>query len=414
MLERNVLGSVILRNDLLFPLAAIVSPEDFSFSTYRAAFAAMLDLGKHIDCVTVVEAMAQAGVTCQVSESSSWTDLVMPENAKEYARRVKEASLKRRGKAVSERMVAQLSDSTISAQQALKTAQDAILDLMAGTVDHPTVGAYQVANETLVQISDRRKRGETVTGLRFGMDALDEFTGGLNQGEFAIIAARPSVGKTSLAVQSVKANAETWHPVFVFSAEMTRTQFFSRMLSQVSQVPSYKIRRPYLLSDEQEKQLGACATEIASWPWYVADRSNPHISEVVSRAVAEVKRHKCELIVIDHLQKIRGDGNSDTERMSNISASLTQLAKDYAPVIALSQLARPEDHNKAKWPTYMDLRGSGMLEADAHVIVLLHREIDDQKQYTSKGYAIVEKQREGMTGALPVYFNTDFLRFEGA
>jgi replicative DNA helicase len=191
---------------------------------------------------------------------------------------------------------------------------------------------------------------------------------------------------------------------------MTKEQFFSRMLSQVSRIPSFKIRRAWLLTDEEEKQLARSAAEIAGWPWYIADRSNPHITEVVSRAVAAVKHRKCELIALDHIQKFRADGDNETERTSAISAALAQLAKDYAPVVALSQLTKPADHSKAKWPTALDLRGSGMLEADAHTIVLLHRDLDQGGQYASKGYAIVEKQREGMTGVLNVHFDTDLLR----
>jgi replicative DNA helicase len=412
--ERNLLGAILLRNDLLFPMASIVEPSDFSLSSHRSAFAAMLEKGGQLDPFTLHDALIKSGDrSLSAVQISEWMSGPVAANAKSYAQHVKESALRRRGIALCERAAEQLRDNGSSVQESLRTAHDGILEVMAGTVEHPTIPAIQVANETLVQISDRRKRGETITGLRMGLDVLDEFTGGLNPGEFAILAARPSIGKTSLAVQATRANAEAWHPVFVFSAEMTRTQFFARMLSQVSGISSFKIRRSYMLTDQQESQLASAAAEIGSWPWYVADRSNPHISEVISRAVTEVKRHKCELIVIDHLQKIRGDGGSDTERMTGISAALTQLAKDYAPVLALSQLARPEDHNKAKWPTMLDLRGSGMLEADAHIVVMLHREIDDQKQYTSTGFAIVEKQREGMTGALPTHFDTDLLRFIG-
>lgn len=395
-------------------MASIVGPDDFSISNHRAAFAAMLERGGQLDPFTLHDALLKSGYrSLSAIQISEWMSSPVAANAKSYAQHVKENALRRRGIALCERATAELRDDGVSVQESLRAAHDGILEVMAGTVEHPTVGAMQVANETLVQISDRRKRGENVTGLRMGLEVLDEFTGGINHGEFAIVAARPSIGKTSLAVQAARVNAEAWHPVFVFSAEMTRTQFFSRMLSQVSGISSFKIRRAYMLTDQQESQLASCAAEVGSWPWYLADRSNPHISEVVSRAVTEVKRHKCELIIIDHLQKIRGDGDNDTARMTAISAALTQLAKDYAPVIALSQLARPEDHNKAKWPTMLDLRGSGMLEADAHIIVMLHREIDDQKQYTSKGYAIVEKQREGMTGALPAHFDSDLLRFIG-
>ena len=412
--ERAVLGSIILSNDLIHPVSAVIEPSDFSTNDYRRAFAAMQELGKGIDPFSLHAKLT--GTNLGLSEISQWTDGVVlyADNAVTHAKRVKEYALRRRGMAVAERTGYQLGDSTVPVEEALRTAQDAILDMIAGTVDHPTYSAYQIANETLVQIAERRKRGDQITGMRFGLACLDEFTGGINSGEFAIIAARPSIGKTSLAVQATRANAEAWHPVFVFSAEMTRTQFFSRLLSQVSGIPNFLIRRPFKLNNADEKKLQDVATQIAEWPWYLADRSNPHVSEVVSRAVTEVKRHKCELIIVDHLQKIRGDGKSATEEMTNISAALTQLAKDYAPVIALSQLARPEDHNKAKWPTMLELRGSGMLEADAHVIIMLHRELDEQKQYTENGYAIVEKQREGMTGALKVRFDTDLLKFMGA
>lgn len=414
-LEKYTLGSICFAPHKLYQAASLLSPEDFTVSAYRTAFSLLLEKGEKLtDVIPLHEALKEAGVhSLTVSDIAGWNDFQFIGDPVEYARKLKQSSLRRQAARVGESLTNTLLDGTGSPQEAITRAHEQLLELMAGNAEHPTHDAFHVANETLNQIHERRKRGDSVSGLRVGLNPLDEFTGGLNAGEFAIIAARPSIGKTSLAVQAVCANADFNRPVFVFSAEMTRQQFFARMLSQVSGVSSYKIRRSHLLSNYEVSEIDDSAAKIAEWPWYVADRSNPHVSEVVARAVTEVKRHKCELIIVDHLQKLRGDGNGATEQMTNISASLTQLAKDYAPVIALSQLARPEDHNKAKWPTMLDLRGSGMLEADAHVVIMLHREIDDQKQYTDKGWAIVEKQREGMTGAIPVQFNTELLKFVG-
>ena len=412
-MERNVLGAIFVQNGVLHTVAPLIDADDFYSTDHAKIFAAMLEMDSGIDPRTVLNAVQRRGqrVSLSAAELSETTLGTLPGSAPRYAAAVREASLRRRAVALCERTTLYFQDPSQSLLDSLKAAHEGFLELVSGSQDHPTLHAFQVADPVLCQIAARRKRDDRMVGLPFGLDVLDETTSGVSKGELVLIAARPGVGKTSLLVQTTRVNAQAGRGVFVFSAEMTKEQFFSRMLSQVSRIPSFKIRRAWLLTDEEEKQLARSAAEIAGWPWYIADRSNPHITEVVSRAVAAVKHRKCELIALDHIQKFRADGDNETERTSAISAALAQLAKDYAPVVALSQLTKPADHSKAKWPTALDLRGSGMLEADAHTIVLLHRDLDQGGQYASKGYAIVEKQREGMTGVLNVHFDTDLLRF---
>ena len=412
-MERNVLGAIFVQNDVLHAVASVLQPNDFCSRDHAKLFALMLEMDNGIDPQTVLNAIRRSGqrIDISIAELSEMTDGVLPGSAERYAAAVKDASTRRQAVALCERTSLYFQDPTKALLASLKTAHEGFLELVSGSQEHPTLHAFQVADPVLCQIAARRKRDDRMVGLPFGLDVLDETTSGVSAGELVLIAARPGVGKTSLLVQTTRANAQAGRGVFVFSAEMTKEQFFSRMLAQISRIPSFKIRRAWLLTDEEEKQLARSAAEIAGWPWWIADRSSPHITEVVSRAVAAVKHHKCELIALDHIQKFRADGDNETERTSAISAALAQLAKDYAPVVALSQLTKPADHSKAKWPTALDLRGSGMLEADAHTIVLLHRELDQGGQYTSKGYAIVEKQREGMTGVLNVHFDTDLLRF---
>jgi replicative DNA helicase len=196
----------------------------------------------------------------------------------------------------------------------------------------------------------------------------------------------------------------------MFSIEMKRDAVLRRIWAHESGISFSKIRNPKRLNDTELARLQQARNEVANWPLFINDMGSVTPEQFLAQARLMVLREHIELVIVDYIQIMQAKGRDDTERMQHIADTLRLFAKDYCPVLALSQLSRPDKKNVNTPPVMTDLKGSSALEQHAQVILMLHRPKKDGKE-TGKDVLIVEKNREGETGVVPVSLHGQFLRY---
>jgi replicative DNA helicase len=267
----------------------------------------------------------------------------------------------------------------------------------------------------LTALSDRR---EMTTGVATHFIKLDDMTAGLQNSDLIILAARPSMGKTALALNiayNVAHNSKV--PVAIFSLEMSKEQLVRRLLSSVGRVDASNIRRAAFLTREQWGDLQMAAGNLLDCPILIDDTPAVSALEVRAKCRRLKRDKKLGLILIDYLQLMRGrsDAASREQEISEISRSLKALAKELeVPVVALSQLNRRVEERPDKRPVLSDLRESGAIEQDADVIIFIYRDEVYKKDSLDKGVAEIKigKQRNGPTGTFKLHFSSQFTRFD--
>lgn len=418
--ERAVLGAMMLDEHAILQAGSMgLKPEHFVLDAHRRVFGAITSLqssGTAVDLITVNNELGrrkEVEAVGGVAYLSSLTDGVPPRsNIEHHVSIIREKASQRSLILACQTAIACAVENTENAAFVLSGLEADLLRIREA--DAPTTNAHVsgFTREYWTDLLTRRERKGDIIGLPIGVLSVDRATGGIIPGDFTVIGARPGVGKTSLAVQSTCENCRQGHPVQWFSLEMKRKQLLNRIAVMESYVPAGLVKFASKLEQDHLNKIEETLGDVHRWPLWVDDSSGLMIDDLVARAVLAVKKHRVELIVVDHTNKIQAKGKSIEERHTNIAVALSRLAKDYAPVIALSQLARPEGHNIRMRPNMTELRGSGMYEAEAHTILLLHRGRDNQNQFTGEDEVIIEKQREGITGIKPVRFSPEFLRYD--
>lgn len=261
----------------------------------------------------------------------------------------------------------------------------------------------------------QRQDSGGLTGLTFGFDQLDRITGGAQDSEMIVIGARPSCGKTSLAFQTVVANAEKGIPVGVFSLEMTAPALNKRAIGTISRV---NVQQRGGWNESQYKLMSAAGSKLAKMPIFIDDRSGLPMSQIKARARRWVKKHKIRLIVIDYLTLIQPRSSRSDNRqaaVAEISTEIKGLAKELKiPVIVLAQLSRDIEKGKERRPMLSDLRESGQIEQDADLVCFLYKEEPDHDPSDNliKVNLLIAKQRNGSLGDIRLMFNKEITRFE--
>jgi replicative DNA helicase len=278
-------------------------------------------------------------------------------------------------------------------------------------------------HETFEIIEKFHERKGSVTGIATGFDRLDSLTSGLQSGEFIVLAARPSMGKTALALNIARNVAmESKYPVGFFSLEMNAQMVGYRMLCSEARLDSHAVRKGEL-KDAEWTKLSTVAGALAEIPIYIDDSSNLSILELRARARRLAAEKRVGLIIIDYLQIMQPppDAESQQQAMATISRQLKGLAKELnVPVMVLSQLSRAvETRGGDKKPQLSDLRDSGAIEQDADVVMFIWRpsqyrvgDEDIEPEEEHKAEVIVAKQRNGPTGKIPLIFNREYARFD--
>ena len=425
--EQSVLGAVFISPETMTSLADELTPDDFYKPANKIVFKTMLALlekGEPIDATTMISALTNQGDISNIGGINYVVELVnstpTSKNVEHYAKLVKE-------KATLRKVIADLSDSLSSAYQGdvsigeiIAKTEKSLLDISnqnAGT------GFRNVADilDTHMQIVETRSQTDGfVTGLSTGFVGLDKITTGLHEGNLIILAARPAMGKTALALNVAKYVATIERkPAVIFSLEMGAEELIERMLASEGMVPAYHLKTGNLSTDEW-KRLMQAQNNLYDAPIFVDDTAGIRISEIRSNARKLAQETGgLGVIIIDYLQLITGaKGENRQQIVSEISRELKILAKDLkAPVIALSQLSRAVEQRQDKRPMLADLRESGSIEQDADIVAFLYRDAYYQKEHADSQEAnnvtelILEKNRHGSLGTVKLYFHKEYTKF---
>lgn len=430
--EQAILGGLMVDNSALDSLVDVLRPEDFYRRDHRLIYEEIAKLiqGSHpADYLTVYESLKTAGVENDVGGLPYLTELVNSSpsaaNIRRYAEIVHDKSILRQLISVGDRIVTNaLAPEGRETRAILDEAEKEVLAINERNSNgqrgfQPLATLVRDVSARVIELYHNSTNNE-VTGVSSGYRNLDNVTAGLQRGDLIIIAGRPSMGKTSFALniaENVGIAQEL--PVAVFSMEMGADQLAQRMISSVGRIDAQKLRKGRL-SDEDWDNFTAALHRLEEKPIFIDDTPGLTITELSSRARRLVNQAgPLGLIVVDYLQLMSGQSRNGqdnrAQELSEISRGLKSLAKELGvPVIALSQLNRSVDSRQDRRPVMSDLRESGAIEQDADVIMFIYRDVVYNKDTPDKNLAeiIVAKQRNGPIGTLRMTFLGGNTRFE--
>jgi len=423
--ERSVLGVILLDNTACNAVVPILKRDDFYLDSHRRIFDQILRLSESnqaIDLVTLAEVLARAGELESVGGAAYLSSLTdgMPRsaNVEYYAKIVKEKALLRKMIHVSNGIMQRCFEGSEDAETLLDKAENDVFQLADDRIQHGFYGIKEIVKdsfETIEKLYDRRTH---ITGVRTGYGDLDRLTSGLQPSELIVLAARPSMGKTALALNIAENVAiHDKQTVAIFSLEMSKESLLMRLLCSQARVDGGKLRSGYLPKTDYGK-LSVALGALAEAPIFIDDTPALTVMDMRAKSRRLKKDHDLALVIVDYLQLMGGGGrfSNRVEEVSSISRGLKALAKELRlPVVALSQLSRaPEKERSDHRPQLSDLRESGSIEQDADVVMFIFREemYKPTEENSGRAQLIIGKQRNGPVGKIELVFLKEFTRFE--
>ncbi len=425
--ERSVLGAVLLDNEAFNTAIAIITPESFFRDAHRRIFERMVQLTERrhaIDFVTLREELAKAGELEEVGGATYLASLVdgVPRatNVEYYARIVREKATLRSLIYAANKIVGNAYEADQDADLILDDAEGAIFAVAEDRVKAGFVPMRQLVQESFPKIEKLFEHQSYITGVGTHLPDLDKMTRGFQPGDLVIVAARPSMGKTSLVLNVCQHVATHEAPgglprqgvAGVFSLEMSKEQLFMRMLASEAKIDSFRLLSGQIGQREYGQITHAMET-LAEAQLFVDDSAGIGVLEMRAKARRLQAEHGLDILAVDYVQLMTGRGKSEnrTLELAAISRSLKGLAKELnVPIIVLSQLSRAPEARSDKRPMLSDLRESGALEQDADVVIMIYREemykADRSIPAETDGIAelILSKQRNGPTGTVKTAF----------
>lgn len=423
--ERAVLGGMLIDRDAVPKVLELLTFQDYYHEAHQEIFQAIVTLferNEPADLVTVTNALRKKERIDAIGGAtflSALADQVpTTANITYYAKIVRQQSLLRRLIAGGTEIVRHGYEAESDAvEDVVDRAEQIIFEIAQDKVKRSFFTMREVVKESFKAIEARFERKETLTGVPSGFVDLDRLTAGLQRSDLIIVAGRPSMGKTSLALCMAAHAAIDGHvPTAVFSLEMSKEQLVQRLLCSEARVDAQRLRGGYLAESDWPK-LTKAAGYLSEAAIYIDDTPAISVLEMRAKARRLQREHGLGCIVVDYLQLMRAGGRMESREreISEISRSLKALAKELSvPVVALSQLNRAVESRQDKRPQMADLRESGAIEQDADVICFVYRDEVYNKESPDKGIAeiIVGKQRNGPTGVVRLKFFHEFTRFE--
>jgi len=423
--EQAVLGSVLIDAESLAAAAEHLKSEDFYSESHKEIFSAILDIhtkGEPVDVVTLVEEIKNRGTLDKSGGIAYLTDLSMSvpstANLKYYIKIVDEKSTLRRLISASNEIIKNCYQGQEELEYIIDQAEKKIFNLSQRHNSHQFYTMKEILLEVYSRIEELAKNKGRITGVPTGFTEFDHMTSGLNPAELILVAARPSMGKTSFVMNIAQyAALRARVPVAVFSLEMAKEQLAQRMLSSEANVELQKIRTGSL--DEADwLKLVRAAGPLSQAPIYIDDSPGINSMELRSKARRLKMERGIGLVVLDYLQLMSGRGRVENrqQEISEISRSLKALARELkVPVVALSQLSRAPEARAGHKPMLSDLRESGAIEQDADVVAFLYRDEYYNPDSDKKNIAevIIAKQRNGPTGTVELVWLGQFTKFAG-
>ena len=424
--EQTLLGTILLQDNALLQVVEIIKPDDFYREAHKAIFASMLTLLERRephDLVTVTTLLSDQNKLEEVGGAAylaSLTDVIpFAGTLVHHARLIRKKSVLRQLIRTCTDLAARCYDAPDDIETLIDDAERTVFEIAHNKNSKAFHSMREIVPTAFDRISDRAANGDFITGLPTGYTDLDHKTAGLQPADMIVLAARPSMGKTALAMNIVQNVAMIKKvPVAVFSMEMSAESLALRMLGSVGKIDAQRLRTGRLL-DSDWPRLQRATAQLADAPIFIDDSSMLTALEMRAKARRLKAEQNLGLIVVDYLQLMQGKNNSENrvQEISDISRSLKAMAKELdVPVLALSQLNRSLENRQDKRPQLSDLRESGAIEQDADVILFIYRDEVYNKSETNLNRGIAEiiigKQRSGPTGKVELSFLGQYTSFE--
>jgi replicative DNA helicase len=423
--ERSVLGAILVHNDAFNTAAQVIDGRDFYRDAHRRIFDRMVALserGEAIDFITLKEELSRGGDLEEVGGPAYVASLVdgVPRatNVEYYARIVKEKATLRNLIYAANKILTNAYEADQESDLILDEAESSIFAVADDRLKAGFVPMRTLVNESFPKIEQLFEHKRLVTGVPTGFVDLDEMTRGLQPGDLVIVAARPSMGKTSLVLniaQHVAVQAD--YTVGFFSLEMSKESLFIRLLTSEAQIDSHRLMSGHI-ADRDYSRISHALERLSSMRLFIDDTANIGVLEMRAKSRRLQAEHGLSLIVVDYIQLMsaRGRYENRTLELASISRSLKGLAKELnVPIVVLSQLSRAPESRSDHRPQLSDLRESGALEQDADVVILIYRDDaynrDPNNPDAGTAELILAKQRNGPTGIVRLAFLREQTRF---
>lgn len=420
--EQSVLGAMILDKEAITEVTDLIKADDFYKEAHKEIFKGIIEIydrNEPVDIVTLSEMLRKMDILENIGGLGYLSDLsdagILSSNARYYAKIIEEKSILRRLIKASTDILEQ-GYSAENADSIIDMAEKSIFDISQKKNREGLEHIKGVIFQTYDQIEKICESGAGITGLRTGFDDLDAKTSGLQRSDLILIAARPSMGKTAFSI-NVCQNAATLtkSSVAIFSLEMSKEQLVQRMMASEALVPIGNLRNGEM-REKDWMNLSRAMAPLSQAKVYIDDTPAISVMEMRAKCRRLKMEHGLDLIMIDYLQLMSGDGKSQSreQEISMISRSLKALAREMdCPVIALSQLSRAPELRADHRPILSDLRESGAIEQDADLVMFLYRDeyYFPESEKKGIGEVIIAKQRNGETGSLELTWLGEFTKF---
>ncbi len=429
--EVALLGSIILDNDCMHEVAQRIKPEDFYLKRHQRIYEAILmlyDKSDNIDYVTLDNVLKSTHGNDEAYGGLDYlTELpgrisYIP-SVSNYVEIIRRHSVRRMIIRLSRQYIEKAYDSTMDVSETLDRLEAEIFSITQGDFQSEVFSMKDILGRILQNLKMFENSESTITGMPSGFSRLDELTAGFQRGELIIVAARPSMGKTTLALNIARHVAvEINKSVAFFSCEMSNEQIVKNLLSAQARIDSSRIRLGNFRGDDYSR-FSRATGELGEAPLYIDDTPGISLRELAAKTRRLVAQYDIQMVVVDYLQlmsppKLNKNSNREQE-ISTISRGLKALAREMKiPVIVLSQLNRDVEKRQGKQgtnkPRMSDLRESGSIEQDADVIILLHRDFyyTRKEEDQNKATLIVAKQRNGPTSDVDVAYRSNYMLFD--
>ncbi|HBF12709.1 MAG TPA: replicative DNA helicase [Deltaproteobacteria bacterium] len=422
--ESALLGAILIDNDSINRVMDVVTPTDFYREAHRRIYEAMMALSEKnepTDILTVSN-LLQAEGALELAGGASYLasmadNIPSSANIVSYARIVREKALLRKLIEAASQIATSGYENSDEPDKVLDNAEKLIFEISQNHMRNAFSHVKDIVKDSFKRIEFLFENQKSITGLATGLNEFDNMTSGLQPGDLIIIAARPSMGKTSLALNMAENVAiHEKGVVALFSLEMGKEQLVTRMLCSQARIDSSRLRCGQL-EERDWPMLTKAAGHLSEANLYIDDQASPTVLEMRAKARRLKKERGLNLVIVDYLQLVRGSyfSGSREQEISEISRGLKALAKELrVPVIALSQLNRAVESRTNRRPQLSDLRESGAIEQDADVIAFIYRDEVYDPNTADKGIAeiIIGKQRNGPTGVCRAAFLNSYTKFE--
>ena len=427
--EESLLGNIMLYPDAMRQCVdAGVTAEDFYLEKHRSIYnimSSMFENKEKVDTVSLSTKLKDFGVYDKIGGLDYIMQLanatISANNTGEYISIIRNKSLARQVIKVGEEISNDAFDSSVSVDEMLENVERKVTEVTRSKTSSDFLSGEVVFDSTIKHIQAIQEAGSDITGVRTLYSDLDSKTAGFQKGDLIIVAARPSMGKTALALNLAMNSASvTPGAVAIFSLEMPAEQVATRILAAKSKVEIQKLRTG-TLNDEEWSRINIAAQELKKQNFYIDDTPGIKVSEMYAKARKLAQDKGLYMIVVDYIQLIQATGKSDSrqQEVSEISRRLKAMARELGvPLIALSQLSRSVEARQDKRPMLSDLRESGALEQDADLVLFLYRDAYYNREETAENTRedvelLIAKHRNGATGKVTLAFEKEINAFYG-